>query len=65
MTAVEHPVNWRKSSRSQNTITCVEVGRSARGAAGRDTKDRAAGYLTVDRRQWRSFLSAIKTDRFS
>ncbi|MDR7300999.1 MULTISPECIES: DUF397 domain-containing protein [Actinomycetes] len=65
MTPHQHPTNWRKSSRSQNASTCVEVGRVAGGAAVRDTKDRAAGYFTTDHRQWQAFVAAIKADRFA
>lgn len=59
------PDNWRKSSRSQNTSHCVEVGRVGDGAAVRDTKDRSAGYFTTDPAQWSAFLDAVKADRFA
>lgn len=65
MTVPQSPDNWRKSSRSTNTSNCVEVGRVAGDAAVRDTKDRAAGYFTADRRQWQAFVSALKADRFA
>ncbi len=55
---------WRKSSRSANTDNCVEVGKAATGAAVRDTKDRAGGYLTTTREQWSGFLLAIKDGRY-
>lgn len=59
------PVNWRKSTRSARETACVEVGRVGDGAAVRDTKDRAAGYFTTDRRQWQAFVAALKADRFA
>ncbi|QUH00480.1 DUF397 domain-containing protein [Saccharopolyspora erythraea] len=64
MTAHDHPVNWRKSSRSATGNACVEVGRVGGGAAVRDTKNRAAGHLTATNDQWQSFLAAIKTGRY-
>ncbi|MDR7301421.1 DUF397 domain-containing protein [Haloactinomyces albus] len=59
------PANWRKSTHSSRETACVEVGRVGDGAAVRDTKDRAAGYFTADRAQWRTFVAAIKADRFA
>ena len=57
--------NWRKSSKSGQNSGCVEVGRVAEGAAAvRDSKDRAAGCVTATRVQWRSFVAAVKGDRF-
>ncbi len=59
------PSSWRKSTRSQNTSHCVEVGRIGDGAAVRDTKDRSAGYFTTTGAQWRAFVNAVKVDRFT
>ncbi|WP_432757846.1 DUF397 domain-containing protein [Saccharopolyspora erythraea] len=57
-------MNWRKSTRSQNTTNCVEVGCVAGGAAVRDTKDRAAGYLAVPAQHWGRFVAGVKAGRF-
>ncbi|WP_026449275.1 DUF397 domain-containing protein [Actinopolyspora mortivallis] len=64
MTARRRAV-WHKSSHSQHQTACVEVGRLGDGAAVRDTKNRAAGYVTTTREQWRAFVEAVKTDRFA
>ncbi|WP_258346014.1 DUF397 domain-containing protein [Saccharopolyspora gregorii] len=59
------PTNWRKSSRSHQVSNCVEVGSFGSGAAVRDTKDRAAGYVSVDGARWNDFLAAIKSGRYA
>ncbi|MGJ7907360.1 DUF397 domain-containing protein [Actinopolyspora sp. H202] len=51
-------------SRSQHQTACVEVGRIADGAAVRDSKDCAAGFVASTGSQWRAFVTAVKTDRF-
>ncbi len=55
---------WRKSSYSGQDTNCVEVGRTGAGAAVRDSKDRAAGYVTADRGQWQAFLAKVKSGAF-
>ncbi|SFT43900.1 protein of unknown function [Actinopolyspora lacussalsi subsp. righensis] len=64
MNASHEPHDWRKSSYSANTSTCVEVGRTTDGAAVRDSKDRTAGHITTTHHQWRTFLQALKADHF-
>ncbi|SDK48213.1 protein of unknown function [Actinopolyspora mzabensis] len=65
MNTPHEPNNWRKSTRSQNTSHCVEIGRTTDGAAVRDSKDRAAGHITTTHRQWHDFLIAVKVDQFN
>ena len=54
---------WRKSSRSQR-YDCVEVAVTSEFAAVRDSKDRGGGHFAVSRPQWRSFLSALRAERY-
>lgn len=59
MRILEGPDNWRKPSRSQNGNNCVEVALNADEARVRDTKDRAAGYLSVSGEAWTALLHTI------
>jgi hypothetical protein len=53
---------WRKSTYSGNEGTCVEVA-LGQAVGVRDTKDRAAGQLTVSQRAWSAALAQLRTAR--
>jgi uncharacterized protein DUF397 len=55
---------WRKSSFSQSSSDCIEVGALSGGAAVRDTKDRDGGYFVASPGQWADFVAAVKGGRF-
>ena len=56
---------WRKSSKSNREGQCVEVATNLDAVAGiRDSKAPNEGHLEITRDQFRSFLSAVKSDRF-
>lgn len=58
---------WRKSSYSggSGSSNCVEVAGTPPGAAGvRDSKDPAAGVVTIDAAAWRNLLAAIKRGQY-
>ncbi|WP_258345635.1 DUF397 domain-containing protein [Saccharopolyspora gregorii] len=52
--------NWRTSTYSGD-YNCVEVALLPESAAIRDSKDRAAGFLSFSSRAWQRFLFGIKT----
>ncbi|HEX8347370.1 MAG TPA: DUF397 domain-containing protein [Actinoplanes sp.] len=60
---------FRKSRRSDNSGSCVEVAVNLAAGRGlvlvRDTKDRAAGVLALTPAQWSAFTSAVCAGRFS
>jgi hypothetical protein len=65
-TAGVSPVAWRKSSYSGGgSGNCVEVaGTPRRVVAVRDSKNPAAGIVTIDDPAWRSLLAAIKRGQY-
>lgn len=63
MNLASNPHGWRKSRRSEKE-NCVEVGYLGENAAVRDSKNRAAGYLTLTPAQWSAFLIALKAGRY-
>ncbi|AOS61204.1 DUF397 domain-containing protein [Actinoalloteichus hymeniacidonis] len=56
---------WRKSTRSGQQSSCVEVGRAPGLVGIRDTKNRAGGTLMVERAAFGTFLAAVKADRLN
>jgi hypothetical protein len=56
---------WRKSTRSSNGATCVEVSfSSVDSVAVRDSKDPSGPMISVSPAAWRSFVAAIKEGEF-
>lgn len=51
------PVNWRKSSRSQNGGNCVEV-RNDLGAV-RDSKNPNEHMMEVSPQSWKAFVRSV------
>jgi hypothetical protein len=56
---------WRTASVSTNGNSCVEVNTGTASVVGvRDSKNRAAGHLTVATPAWSAFLDSIKAGDF-
>ncbi|AOS61206.1 DUF397 domain-containing protein [Actinoalloteichus hymeniacidonis] len=60
---MNEPISWRKSKRSHQTTSCIEVGQDPRNMRIRDTKNRAGGTLLLDKSTFSAFLAAVKSDR--
>jgi hypothetical protein len=58
---MDKDTNWRKSSYSNGSGECVEVGQ-ADGVRVRDTRDRDGTVLAFDASTWRAFSIAMRQD---
>lgn len=54
------PPCWRKSSHSDADGNCVEVARASGGLAVRDSKDPAAGHLSLTAGQFAGLVAAAR-----
>lgn len=58
----ENRVAWRTSTYSAGDGNCVEVAMIREGIGIRDTKNRAAGHLTVPNLAWQLFTLAVTAE---
>ncbi|MFD8694615.1 DUF397 domain-containing protein [Kitasatospora purpeofusca] len=59
------PVNWHKSSYSNNGGSCVEVSPNVPGLVPvRDSKDPSGPVLAFPSDAWRSFVAAVQAGEF-
>lgn len=61
---MECTMKWRTSTRTQGQGQCVEVGFGGDRVRVRDTKNRTAGYFTVQPSLWKAFVREIKRGGF-
>jgi Domain of unknown function (DUF397) len=55
---------WRKSTRSNNNGSCVEIRRVKATIEMRDTKDQSGPVLMFRTEVWRDFMGAISEGEF-
>jgi hypothetical protein len=58
-------VKWRKSTRSANGgATCVELARTSRSIAVRDSKDTSGPHIELSRRSFGRLLTDVKQGKY-
>jgi hypothetical protein len=63
MTETELSVTkWRKSTRSNGSAQCVEVGQAPARVAVRDTQDRQGPAIAFPSSAWEAFTAAVRAD---
>ena len=53
-------VNWRKSTHSNASGDCVEVGTARRAILVRDTTNRSGATLAVPAEAWQALLAEVR-----
>lgn len=63
MAQTTRTIGWHKSSYSNDSGACVEVGAADDIVGVRDTKDRSGGTLAFGHDAWSAFTDSIKDGR--